>query len=101
MRDGKAASDQFAVATSRGAALLKSGSGSDIVCDDEFDGFLPQALEQEWTVDFIVENIDSLPTGWIYASLAVCLANRHLAYASIIRTQLEYELSVRKAREFR
>jgi hypothetical protein len=52
------------------------------VSDTELDGFLPQALEQEWTIEFIVENIDNLPTEWIYASLAVCKANVHMSYAT-------------------
>jgi len=70
------------------------------VSDSEFDGFTPQALEEQWTIEFIIENIDSLPTEWIYASLAVCKANRHLSHAQILATQLEHELVVRKARDF-
>jgi hypothetical protein len=71
-----------------------------IVFDKELDGFLPQALEQEWTVAFIVENIQTLPTDWIYASLEVCRTNWYLSYSGIVRRELEVELAVRQARDF-
>lgn len=71
-----------------------------MVTNDMLGGFRPQALEQECTLEFIVENIDNLPTEWIYDSLEVCNANLHLSYAATVRLQLEQELLVRKAREF-
>jgi len=70
------------------------------VSDSDWDGFLPQALEQEWTVKFVMENLSSLPTEWLYASLAVCEANPHLLYSAVVSQEIENELSQRKSRHF-
>jgi len=80
--------------------LLKKTTNRSHRVGYRLDGFLPQALEQEWTIEFIVENIDNLPTEWIYASLAVCKANVHLSYATTVRLHLEHELLMRKTKEF-
>ena len=68
--------------------------------DVEFEGFLPKALEQEWTVKFLAENLECLPTAWLYASLAVCNAYPHLSFAPIVARQIANELEHRRLRNF-
>ena len=63
--------------------------------DVELEGFLPQALEQEWTVKFLAENLEGMPTAWLYASLAVCKAYPHLSFAPIVtkRSQMSWNIA--------
>jgi hypothetical protein len=70
------------------------------VSDVELEGFLPQALEQEWTVKFLTENLEGMPTAWLYASLAVCKAYPHLSFAPIVTKHIANELEYRRLRAF-
>lgn len=104
----------IAMRTSRdaGSSLGRAGAGAcpwhrepgntklAVVSDNDIDGLMPHALEQEWTVKFVIENIAALPTEWLYASLAVCEKNWYLSYSPIVGRHIEHELLVRKSRFF-